>query len=133
MVFFIVLLVFSWGGMINGVMMFFGVWYKLCIDLIICFLIVVLLFYGMSIFEGLMMLIKIVNVFSYNIDWIIGYVYFGVFGWVVMIIFGVVYVMMLWLFDCCWMFFVGWINVYFWFFIIGMVFYIVVMWVFGIM
>lgn len=91
MVMFFVLFVFFWGGMINGIMIFFGVWYKLCYDLIFCFLIVFLFFYGMFMFEGLMMLIKIVNVLFYYIDWMIGYVYFGVFGWVVMVLIGFVY------------------------------------------
>lgn len=132
MVFFLVLLVLFWGGMINGIMMLLGVWEKLWDDLVICFLIVVLLFYGMFIFEGLMMVIKIVNVFFYYMDWIIGYVYFGVLGWVVMIIIGLIYVLVFWFYGKKEMYSVGLVNIYFWLVILGVVFYIIVMWVVGI-
>jgi cbb3-type cytochrome c oxidase subunit I/cbb3-type cytochrome c oxidase subunit II len=58
MVFSLILLAPSWGGMINGVMTLSGAWHKLREDPILKFLIVSLSFYGMSTFEGPMMSIK---------------------------------------------------------------------------
>ncbi|MDP1646592.1 MAG: cbb3-type cytochrome c oxidase subunit I, partial [Rubrivivax sp.] len=51
MVFSLVLLAPSWGGMINGIMTLSGAWHKLRDDPILKFLIVSLSFYGMSTFE----------------------------------------------------------------------------------
>tara|TARA_R110000796_G_scaffold165718_1_gene282510 strand:+ start:1285 stop:2061 length:777 start_codon:yes stop_codon:yes gene_type:complete len=133
MVFSIVLLAPSWGGMINGVMTLSGAWHKLRTDPIIRFLIVALSFYGMSTFEGPMMSIKTVNALSHNTDWTIGHVHSGALGWVAMITFGAVYVMTPRLFDRRRMFSVGWINVHFWLSTIGTVLYIAAMWVSGIM
>ena len=61
MVFSLILLAPSWGGMINGIMTLSGAWHKLREDPILKFLIVSLSFYGMSTFEGPMMSIKTVN------------------------------------------------------------------------
>ncbi len=61
MIFSLVLLAPSWGGMINGIMTLSGAWHKLRDDPILKFLIVSLSFYGMSTFEGPMMSIKTVN------------------------------------------------------------------------
>jgi cytochrome c oxidase cbb3-type subunit 1 len=52
MIFSLVLLAPSWGGMINGIMTLSGAWHKLRDDPILKFLIVSLSFYGMSTFEG---------------------------------------------------------------------------------
>ena len=52
MVFSVILLAPSWGGMINGIMTLSGAWHKLRTDPILKFLIVSLSFYGMSTFEG---------------------------------------------------------------------------------
>lgn len=133
MVFLIILWMLSWGGMINGLMILQGVWDKLCIDLIICMFVMSFVFYGMFIFEGLMMLICVVNVLSYYIDWIIGYVYFGVLGWNGLIVFGVIYFLMLWLWGLKEMYLMWVINWYFWLVILGIVFYVLLMWVIGIM
>jgi cytochrome c oxidase cbb3-type subunit 1 len=56
MVMSIILLAPSWGGMINGMMTLSGAWHKLRVDPILRFLVVSLAFYGMSTFEGPMML-----------------------------------------------------------------------------
>jgi cytochrome c oxidase cbb3-type subunit 1 len=52
MVFSLILLAPSWGGMINGIMTLSGAWHKLRDDPVLKFLIVSLSFYGMSTFEG---------------------------------------------------------------------------------
>ena len=82
MVFSLILLAPSWGGMINGIMTLSGAWHKLRDDPILKFLIVSLSFYGMSTFEGPMMSIKTVNALSHYTDWTIGHVHSGALGWV---------------------------------------------------
>ena len=91
MVFSLILLAPSWGGMINGIMTLSGAWHKLRTDPILKFLIVSLSFYGMSTFEGPMMSIKTVNALSHYTDWTIGHVHSGALGWVGMISIGCIY------------------------------------------
>jgi cytochrome c oxidase cbb3-type subunit 1 len=91
MVFSLILLAPSWGGMINGVMTLSGAWEKLRDDPVIRFMIVSLSFYGMSTFEGPMMSIKTVNALSHFTDWTIGHVHSGALGWVAMMTIGSLY------------------------------------------
>ncbi|MEM7284336.1 MAG: cbb3-type cytochrome c oxidase subunit I, partial [Pseudomonadota bacterium] len=77
MVFSLILLAPSWGGMINGIMTLSGAWHKLRTDPILKFMIISLSFYGMSTFEGQMMSIKTVNALSHYTDWTIGHVHSG--------------------------------------------------------
>ena len=91
MVFSIVLLAPSWGGMINGVMTLSGAWDKLRTDPILKFMIVSLSFYGMSTLEGPIMSIKTVNALSHYTDWTIGHVHSGALGWVGFITIGALY------------------------------------------
>jgi len=69
MVFSLILLAPSWGGMINGMMTLSGAWHKLRTDPILKLMIVSLSFYGMATFEGPMMSIKTVNALSHYTDW----------------------------------------------------------------
>jgi cytochrome c oxidase cbb3-type subunit I len=133
MVFSIVLLAPSWGGMINGVMTLSGAWHKLRTDPIIRFLIVSLSFYGMSTFEGPMMSIKTVNALSHNTDWTIGHVHSGALGWVAMITIGSMYSLIPRVFNRQGMFSTAWIYTHFWLSTIGTVLYIASMWVSGLM
>ncbi|MFN2349441.1 MAG: cytochrome-c oxidase, cbb3-type subunit I, partial [Thioalkalivibrio sp.] len=91
MVFSLMLLAPSWGGMINGIMTLSGAWHKLRTDPILKFLIVSLSFYGMSTFEGPMMSIKTINALSHYTDWTVGHVHGGALGWVAMISIGALY------------------------------------------
>ncbi|NVK21245.1 MAG: cytochrome-c oxidase, cbb3-type subunit I [Kangiellaceae bacterium] len=132
MVFSLILLAPSWGGMINGIMTLSGAWHKLRTDPIIKFLIVSLSFYGMSTFEGPMMSIKTVNALSHNTDWTIGHVHSGALGWVAMVSIGAIYSLLPGLFGKKEMFSVRLINVHFWLSTIGVVLYIAAMWIAGI-
>src|SRR6476469_3661098 len=88
MVFSLVLLAPSWGGMINGVMTLSGAWHKLRDDPILKFLIVSLSFYGMATFEGRMISSKPGNSLSHYTDWTVGHVHAGALGWVAFITIG---------------------------------------------
>jgi cytochrome c oxidase cbb3-type subunit I len=133
MVFSVMLLAPSWGGMINGIMTLSGAWHKLRTDPILKFLIVSLSFYGMSTFEGPMMSIKTVNALSHYTDWTIGHVHSGALGWVAMISIGCVYMLVPRLFGKREMYSVKAIDVHFWVSTIGVVLYIVAMWMAGVM
>lgn len=132
MVFSLILLAPSWGGMINGIMTLSGAWQKLRSDPILRFLIVSVSFYGMSTFEGPMMAIKTVNALSHYTDWTIGHVHSGALGWVAMISMGAMYYMIPRLFGRE-IYSVKLIETHFWMATIGIILYITSMWVSGIM
>ncbi|MEO5691741.1 MAG: cytochrome-c oxidase, cbb3-type subunit I, partial [Usitatibacter sp.] len=133
MVFSLILLAPSWGGMINGMMTMSGAWHKLRTDPILKFLIVSLSFYGMSTFEGPMMAIKTVNALSHYTDWTVGHVHSGALGWVGFITFGSLYYLIPRLVGRAEMFSVKAIELHFWIATIGVVLYISAMWIAGVM
>jgi cytochrome c oxidase cbb3-type subunit 1 len=133
MVFSLILLAPSWGGMINGIMTLSGAWHKLRDDPILKFLIVSLSFYGMSTFEGPMMSIKTVNALSHYTDWTVGHVHSGALGWVGLITMGSMYYLIPRLFGRSAMYSVPAINLHFWIATIGIVLYIAAMWIAGVM
>jgi len=133
MVFSLILLAPSWGGMINGMMTLSGAWHKLRSDPILRFLIVALSFYGMSTFEGPMMSIKTVNALSHYTDWTIGHVHSGALGWVGFITIGSLYYLVPRLFGKTEMYSRSLIEVHFWTATIGIVLYIASMWIAGVM
>ena len=131
-VFSLILLAPSWGGMINGMMTLSGAWHKLRTDPILKFLIVSLSFYGMSTFEGPMMSIKTVNALSHYTDWTIGHVHSGALGWVAMISIGSVYMLIPFCLGLKEMASTKLIESHFWVHTMGVVLYTVSMWISGI-
>ena len=132
MVFSLILLAPSWGGMINGIMTLSGAWHKLRTDPILKFLVVSLSFYGMSTFEGPMMGIKTVNALSHYTDWTIGHVHSGALGWVAMISIGSVYYMIPRMYGKTEMYSIPLITAHFWIATAGIVLYIASMWIAGV-
>ena len=133
MVFSLVLLAPTWGGMINGIMTMSGAWHKLRTDPILRFLIVSLSFYGMSTFEGPMMAIKTVNSLSHYTDWTVGHVHSGALGWVGLVSMGAIYYMIPRLFGQKQMYSIKAIELHFWLATIGIVLYIAALWISGVM
>ncbi|MBC7404429.1 MAG: cytochrome-c oxidase, cbb3-type subunit I [Cytophaga sp.] len=133
MVFSLILLAPSWGGMVNGIMTLSGAWSKLRSDPILRFLIVSLSFYGMSTFEGPMMAIKTVNALSHYTDWTVGHVHSGALGWVGFISIGSLYYLIPRLFGQTQMYSKRLIEIHFWVATIGVVLYIASMWIAGVM
>ncbi|MDO8888946.1 MAG: cytochrome-c oxidase, cbb3-type subunit I [Hydrogenophaga sp.] len=133
MVFSLILLAPSWGGMINGIMTLSGAWHKLRDDPILRFLIVSLSFYGMSTFEGPMMSIKTVNALSHYTDWTVGHVHSGALGWVGLVTMGSMYYLIPRLYGQKKMYSVPAIEIHFWVATIGIVLYIAAMWIAGVM
>ena len=133
MVFSLILLAPSWGGMINGIMTLAGAWHKLRTDPILKFLVVSLSFYGMSTFEGPMMSIKTVNALSHYTDWTIGHVHSGALGWVGFITIGSMYYLIPRLFNREEMYSTKLIEAHFWLATVGVVLYIAALWISGVM
>ena len=132
MVFSLILLAPSWGGMINGIMTLSGAWEKLRSDPILKFLIVSVSFYGMSTFEGPMMSIKTVNALSHYTDWTIGHVHSGALGWVGFISMGAMYYLIPRLFNRE-LYSLKLVETHFWIATLGIVLYITAMWISGVM
>ena len=132
MVFSVMLLAPSWGGMLNGLLTLRGAWHKLRSDPIIKFMVVAVSFYGMSTFEGPMMSIRAVNGLAHFTNWVIGHVHSGALGWVGMISFGTLYwlVPRLYKRDIA---YPNMVNQHFWLATIGIVLYTVSMWAAGLM
>ncbi|MGD2127803.1 MAG: cytochrome-c oxidase, cbb3-type subunit I [Lysobacterales bacterium] len=133
MVFSLILLAPSWGGMINGIMTLSGHWHKLRTDPVLKFMVVALSFYGMSTFEGPMMSIKTVNSLSHYTDWTIGHVHSGALGWVAMMTIGSLYSLTPRLMGKKIMYSVKAVDAHFWIATIGIVLYIASMWIAGVM
>ncbi len=133
MVFSLMLIGPSWGGMINGIMTFSGAWFKLRTDPILRFLLICLIFYGMTTFEGSFMAIKTVNSLSHNTDWTVAHAHSGALGWVSLITIGSIYILIPRLFNKKTMFSINLIKMHFWLAISGTILYVTAMWVSGIM
>jgi cytochrome c oxidase cbb3-type subunit 1 len=133
MVFSLILLAPSWGGMINGLMTLSGAWHKLRTDPILKFMVVAMSFYGMATFEGPMMSIKTVNALSHYTDWTVGHVHAGALGWVAMITIGCIYSMLPRLVGKAQMWSIRLIDWHFWTTTIGVVLYVASMWIAGVM
>jgi cytochrome c oxidase cbb3-type subunit 1 len=133
MLFSLILLAPSWGGMINGIMTLSGAWHRLRTDPILKFLVTSLSFYGMSTFEGPMMSVKSVNALSHYTEWTVGHVHSGALGWVAMISIGAMYYLLPRLYGKTEMYSVKLINTHFWVSTIGIVLYVASMWIAGVM
>ena len=133
MVFSVMLWMPSWGGMINGVMTLSGAWDKLRTDPVIRMMVVSLAFYGMSTFEGPLMSVRAVNSFSHYTEWGIAHVHSGSMGWVGFISFGALYCLTPWLWKRKALYSTALVEWHFWLATLGILFYIVAMYVAGIM
>ncbi|RLD46759.1 MAG: cytochrome C oxidase Cbb3 [Bacteroidetes bacterium] len=90
-VFSIMLIAPSWGGMINGLLTLRGAWDKVREDPVLKMFVVAITAYGMSTFEGPMLSLKTVNALSHFTDWTIAHVHIGTLGWNGMMAFGMIY------------------------------------------
>jgi cytochrome c oxidase cbb3-type subunit 1 len=93
MAFSLVLLMPSLGSAANGLFTFNGSWHRLKSDPAAKFMVLSLVFYAASTFEGSMMAIKTVNSLSHYTDWTVAHVHSGSLGWVAMITMGSLYAM----------------------------------------
>ncbi|MBL7740782.1 MAG: cytochrome-c oxidase, cbb3-type subunit I [Chitinophagaceae bacterium] len=92
-VFSIMLIAPSWGGMLNGLFTLRGAWDKVREDPVLKFMVVAVTCYGMSTFEGPMLSLKNVNAISHFSDWTIAHVHIGGLGWNGFLAFAILYYM----------------------------------------
>lgn len=90
-VFSIMLIAPSWGGMINGLLTLRGVWDKVRVDPVLKFMVVAITGYGMATFEGPMLSLKNVNAIAHFTDWIVAHVHVGALAWNGFMTFGMIY------------------------------------------
>ncbi len=90
-VFSIMLLMPSWGGMLNGLLTLRGAWDKVRDDVVLKFMVVAVTAYGMATFEGPLLSIKVVNAISHYTDWTVAHVHVGALGWNGFLTFSVLY------------------------------------------
>jgi cytochrome c oxidase cbb3-type subunit I/II len=131
MVFSLMLWAPSWGGMLNGLLTLRGVWSKLREDPVLKFFAAGVTFYGMSTFEGPLLSIKSVSALAHYTDWIIGHVHSGALGWNGFMAAGMFYFLVPKLFGTT-LYSKKAADAHFWTGLIGIVLYIVAMWISGV-
>ena len=126
MVFSVMLIAPSWGGMLNGLLTLRGAWDKVRQEPMLKFMVVAVTAYGMATLEGPTLAIKSVNSLSHYTDWTIAHVHTGALGWNGFLTFSMLY----WLIPRLYrtnLYSVKLANYHFWIGLTGMMFYVVPM------
>ncbi|WMI64500.1 cytochrome-c oxidase, cbb3-type subunit I [Aestuariibaculum sp. YM273] len=126
----IMLLMPSWGGMINGLLTLRGAWDKVRVDPVLKFMVVAITGYGMATFEGPMLSLKNVNAIGHFTDWIIAHVHVGALAWNGFLTFGMIYYLVPKLFKTK-LHSVSLANFHFWIGTLGIIMYALPMYVAG--
>ena len=126
----VMLLMPSWGGMINGLLTLRGAWDKVRVDPVLKFMVVAITGYGMATFEGPMLSLKNVNAVAHYTDWIIAHVHVGALAWNGFLTFGMIYWLIPRLFKTN-LYSVGLANVHFWVGTLGIIMYALPLYVAG--
>ncbi|TXE17038.1 cytochrome-c oxidase, cbb3-type subunit I [Psychroserpens burtonensis] len=126
----VMLLMPSWGGMINGLLTLRGAWDKVRTDPVLKFMVVAITGYGMATFEGPMLSLKSVNAMAHFTDWIIAHVHVGALAWNGFLTFGMIYYLVPKLFKTK-LYSIGLANLHFWIGTLGIIFYTLPMYVAG--
>jgi cytochrome c oxidase cbb3-type subunit I/II len=130
-VFSIMLIAPSWGGMLNGLLTLRGVWDKVREDPVLKFMVVAVTAYGMATLEGPLLSLKNVNAIAHFTDWIVAHVHVGGLGWNGFMIFAILY----WMVPRMWntsLYSTKLANVHFWLGTLGIIFYALPMYVSGV-
>src|SRR5689334_15773684 len=125
-VFSIMLIAPSWGGMINGLLTLRGAWDRVRDSVVLKFLVVAVTAYGMATFEGPMLSLKSVNAISHFTDWTIAHVHVGALGWNGFLTFGILYWLIPRMFNTK-LYSQKLANMHFWIGTLGIIFYAVPM------
>ncbi len=126
----VMLLMPSWGGMINGLLTLRGAWDKVRTDPVLKFMVVAITGYGMATFEGPMLSIKSVNAVAHFTDWIIAHVHVGALAWNGFLTFGMIYYLIPKLFKTK-LHSMALANLHFWIGTLGIIFYALPLYVAG--
>ncbi|MBD0832343.1 cytochrome-c oxidase, cbb3-type subunit I [Aestuariibaculum sediminum] len=126
----VMLLMPSWGGMINGLLTLRGAWDKVRVDPVLKFMVVAITGYGMATFEGPMLSIKTINGMAHFTDWIIAHVHVGALAWNGFLTFGMIYWLVPKLFKTK-LHSISLANAHFWLGTLGIIIYALPMYVAG--
>ncbi|SFD21401.1 cytochrome c oxidase cbb3-type subunit I/II [Algibacter pectinivorans] len=126
----VMLLMPSWGGMINGLLTLRGAWDKVRTDPVLKFMVVAITGYGMATFEGPMLSLKNVNAIAHFTDWIIAHVHVGALAWNGFLTFGMIYYLVPKLFKTK-LHSLALANLHFWIGTLGIIMYALPMYVAG--
>jgi cytochrome c oxidase cbb3-type subunit I/II len=131
MVFSLMLIAPSWGGMLNGLLTLRGAWDKVRQDPVLKFMVAAVTAYGMATLEGPLLAVKTVNSLSHYTDWTIAHVHTGALGWNGFLTFSMLYYLIPRLYKTqLWSTKLA--NYHFWIAMLGMIFYVVPIYVAGI-
>lgn len=129
-VFSIMLIAPSWGGMINGLLTLRGAWDQVRENTILKFMVVGITCYGMATFEGPMLSLKNINAIAHFTDWIVAHVHVGALGWNGFLTFAILYWMIPRIFQTT-LFSEKLVKTHFWIATIGIAFYAIPMYISG--
>lgn len=132
MTFSVMLLVPSWASAGNALLTLNGAWHRVRDDATLRFIMVAVVFYGLTTFEGSFLAIRPVNSLSHYTDWTVGHVHAGALGWVALIIFGSFYTLVPSLWKREHMYSASLVEVHFWLALVGTLVYVFAMWNSGI-
>lgn len=129
-VFSIMLIAPSWGGMINGLLTLRGAWDQVRENTILKFMVVGITTYGMATFEGPMLSLKNINAIAHFTDWIVAHVHVGALGWNGFLTFAILYWMIPRIFQTK-LYSEKLLKTHFWIATIGIAFYTIPMYISG--
>ena len=125
-VFSIMLIAPSWGGMVNGLLTLRGAWDKVRDEPILKMFAVGVTAYGMATFEGPMLSLKNVNAIAHFTDWIVAHVHVGALGWNGLLTFAIIYWIIPRIYNTT-IYSKRLMNIHFWLATLGIVFYAIPM------
>jgi cytochrome c oxidase cbb3-type subunit I/II len=129
-VFSIMLIAPSWGGMINGLLTLRGAWDQVRENSILKFMVVGITCYGMATFEGPMLSLKNINAIAHFTDWIVAHVHVGALGWNGFLTFAMLYWLVPRIFQTT-LFSEKLVKTHFWIGTIGIALYAIPMYISG--
>jgi cytochrome c oxidase cbb3-type subunit I/II len=125
-VFSIMLIAPSWGGMVNGLLTLRGAWDKVRDEPILKMFAVGITAYGMATFEGPLLSLKNVNAIAHFTDWIVAHVHVGALGWNGLLTFAILYWIIPRIYNTT-IYSKQLMNTHFWLATLGIVFYAIPM------
>ena len=129
-VFSIMLIAPSWGGMINGLLTLRGAWDQVRENTLLKFMVVGITCYGMATFEGPMLSLKNINAIAHFTDWIVAHVHVGALGWNGFLTFAMLYWLVPRIFQTT-LYSDKLIKIHFWIGTIGIALYAIPMYISG--
>ncbi len=130
-VFTMLMIVPSWGSVVNGYYTMNGNWDKMRTNYLTKFFILGITFYGLQTIQGPSQALRAVSQLIHYTDWVEGHVHMGTMGWVAMTVCASMYYVIPKIYKTE-IYSVKIANIHFWFVLIGQLIFSVTMWIAGI-